>query len=200
MKKLMILALYSVFFVISAYSQTITSAAILFKDTSDSTYSLVCLEDPDYPEVTPEDQRWMILAYISEDAIIDPLDHDGIPSNDDIVSPYLTGIPNSIMGQVARGLMFGPKDYGMPLNSGAVILPAEYIGKYVYIRVFNAHRLEDATKYMVLSKPYKVLEPGPQIANIFPDYAWDTDPVWKWIVEPKTEHPCGSCTGGHGCQ
>jgi len=183
-----------------ATAQVTQNAIINFKDQSDASYQLILQEDPNYPVQTPEESRWMILAYISTDNRIDPLSETGAPTGDDYVNPYETKLPGTIPGQVTLGLRIGPKEVGTPLAFGGAVVTPEHFGKYIYIRIFNAHKLEDATKYMVLSKPYLLTANGPQNVTVIPEYGWDMDPVWKWIVEPKAEHPCGSCTGGHGCQ
>jgi len=162
------------------------NSLIRFMDTSDYTLSLVRQEDPEYPTLTPAAQRWVVLAYLSEDDVIDPLSETGEPTGDDIVNPYITGLPGTIMGQVATGLLFGPEQAGSPLGIGAAVITPDHFGKYVYIRIFNSTRIETATKYMVQAKAFEVTQPDPQMINILPDYAWDVDPVWKWI-KPEPE-------------
>lgn len=175
------------------------NAIVSFKDQTDSTYKLIKLEDPDYPVQTPEEYRWMVLTYISTDDKIDPLSATGLPTGDDYVNPYETKLPGTIPGQITYGLRIGPTEVGSPLAFGGAVVAPEHFGKYIYIRIFNAHKLEDATKFMVMTKPYLLNVSGPQNITVIPEFGWDMDPVWKWINEPKTEHPCGGCNGGHGC-
>jgi hypothetical protein len=182
-----------------AVAQTSQNAIVNFKDQSDSTYKLILQEDPNYPVQTPQEYRWMIMAYLSTDAKIDPLSETGAPTGDDYINPYETKLPGTIPGQVTYGLRIGPTEVGTPLAFGGSVVTPEHFGKYIYIRIFNAHKLEDATKYMVLSKPYLLTADGPQNVTIIPEYGWDMDPVWKSIKHAKTQHPCGDCTGGHGC-
>ena len=54
----------------------------------------------------------------------------------------------------------GPAEVGSPLSPTSSVVKPEHIGKYIYFRVFNAHKLEDATKYMVFTHPYKISEAG----------------------------------------
>lgn len=173
---------------LAAASLQAGNAVIGFKDPSDSTLALVRLEKPDYPVLTPISERWIIIAYISKDDKIDPLSPDGNPTGDDIVNTHMINtLEGSIMGQVATGLNFGPESAGRPLNIGGAVIKPEHFGKYVYIRVFNAHNIKNATKYLTLSKPFLVESEGPQMIQIFPDYAWDTKPVWKWIKAQKNK-------------
>jgi len=181
-----------------ALAQITQNAIINFRDQSDSTYQLILQEDPEYPVQTPQEYRWMIMAYLSTDARIDPLSETGAPTGDDYINPYETKLSGTIPGQVTYGLRIGPKEVGSPLAFGGSVITPEHFGKYLYIRIFNAHKLEDATKYMVMTKPYHISSGGPQNISIIPEYGWDMDPVWKWIREPKTEHPCEGC-GGSGC-
>jgi hypothetical protein len=183
-----------VLFILVAFAATFLSAESVtensipvFRDTTDTTRQLVWQEDPNYPFLTPIEKRWIIMAYLSDDNIINPLSKKGKPTGDDIVNTYVTGKPGHMPGQVASGLRFGPDVAGAPLIVGAAGIAPEYRGKYVYFRVFNAPRIEDATKYMVFKKPFKVTEAGPLMVDLYPDYAWDTKPVWKWIKAQKNK-------------
>ena len=180
-----ILMLMLVMGALSLMAQEMPNAIVVFRDTSDATYRLIQLEDPDYPVNTPVEERWLILAYLSEDDKIDPLDAKGNPTGNDIVNPYLTSTEKAIEGQVTNGLLIGPEEIGYRLGFGGAVVTPEHFGKYVYIRIFNAHKLEDATKYMVLHTPILVEGEGPQSTTIIPDYGWDMDPVWKWIEAPR---------------
>lgn len=172
-------------------AQSVTNNSIpVFRDTTQTTRQLVLQEDPAYPYLTPVDQCWLIMGYLSEDDKIDPLSPKGKPTGDDIVNTYVTGKPGHVPGQVASGLRFGPDVPGAPMIIGAAGITPEHRGKYLYFRVFNATRIGDATKYMVFKKPYKVTEVGPLMVEFYPDYGWDTDPVWKWIKPPKGKNKC----------
>lgn len=186
--------------ILGLYSQTnVTSSITTFRDLSDSTRILVWQEDPEYPFLTPPEYRWLIMAYLTEDDIINPLNEKGEPTGDDIVNPYVSNIPERGIGQVSSGLRFGPDIAGAALIlGGGVVVTPDNFGKKLYLRIFNAPKLEDATKYMVFKFPLRVIEAGPKLVNIYPYLPWDTDPVWKWISEPKPEHPCEGCDGS-GC-
>lgn len=166
--------------------QITPNAIINFKDNTDSTYVLVQLENPNYPVMTPLEDRWLVMAYLSKDNKINPLSKKGLPTKDDIINPYNTKLPGTIIGQVTYGLRFGPTEVGIPLSFGGSVITPEHFGKYIYIRIFNAHKLEDATKYMVLSKPFKITQSGPQDITIIPEYGWDLNPVWKSFRKNKS--------------
>lgn len=187
MKK-MIFAIYTLVIAFAALNaQTATDKVyIRFVDRSDSTFHLFRLEDPGYQDMTPVESRWIMLGYLSEDDIIDPLSPNGEPTGDDIVNPFVIPIEGSIKGQVAGGALFGPAEYGSPFMPGFAIVTQEHFGKYLYIRVFNATSISKATKYIVLKHPHLVkAESNPVILDIFPDIGWDTEQVWKWIQPPN---------------
>lgn len=162
------------------------NAIVNFIDETSATLNLVRMEDPEYPILTPKDERWLILTYISDDDKIDPLSNEGQPTGDDYVNPYNTRLPGSVVGQLAYGLIFGPEVANSPLVIGGAVITPDHFGKYIYIRVFNAITLADATKFMTLTKPYLVTKAGPQQVEIIPEYGWDETPVWKWIDPPKS--------------
>jgi len=169
-----------------SWAQNTPKAINIFKDNTDSTYVLVKMEDPDYPLIPPLEDRWLVMAYLSKDNKINPLSRKGLPTKDDYINPYNTKLPGTITGQVAYGLRFGPEEAGKPLSLGGAVVSPEHFGKYIYIRIFNARTLEDATKYMVLSKPFKITQAGPQNLTIIPEYGWDMNPVWKSFRKGKT--------------
>ena len=148
-------------------------ANVTFKDPTNATLNLVRLEDPSYPILTPIANRWVTKFYLSSDAIIDPLGIDGNPTNND---EFLANAP----------LIFGP---GIgPLVHNAAVVPADKIGYYLYIRIFNSTVFENATKYMSFHTPYHVAASGPIDIPIIPDYGWFDDPVWRWIAPQPTTH------------
>jgi len=168
--------------------QSTPNAIINFVDNTDSTYLLVQQEDPNYPVMTPVEDRWLVMAYLSKDSKINPLSKKGLPTKEDIINPYNTKLPGTITGQVTQGLLIGPQQIGFPLAIGGSVVTPKHFGKYIYIRIFNAHKLEDATKFMVLSKPFKITQSGPQNITIIPEYGWDQNPVWKSFRKGKSNN------------
>ena len=161
---------------------------IAFRDTTDYSHSLVWLEDPEYPVNAPAERRWIILAYLSGDDVIDPLSEDKLPTGDDIVNTFITNKEGHIAGQLANGLIFGPEEFNYPLIIGGSVLTPEQFGKKLYLRIFNAPTLDAATKYMEFDGLIEVKEEVyPVIIDVRPGYGWKQDPVWKWIKPPQED-------------
>lgn len=163
---------------------------IAFRDTTSYSHDLVWMEDADYPVNASAERRWIVIAYLSGDDVIDPLSEDKLPTGDDIVNPFITNKPGHIAGQLANGLIFGPAEYNYPLIIGGSLITPQYFGKKLYLRIFNAPSLDDATKYMEFDGLIEVKEElNPVILDVQPNYGWKQDPVWTWIKPPQDD--CG---------
>lgn len=152
-----------VIFAILAIGLSAQPILIGFKDASPTTLNLVRLEAPDYPNPTPVAVRFHVEAYLSLDAVIDPITETGFATGDD--SEFFTLYLN-----------FGPGAGNLALNN--LSIDPVHAGKYVYLRIFNATTREAATKYMSFHTPYLIPAPGSTVApNIRPDFGW-AEPTW----------------------
>lgn len=145
-------------------------AQIKFTDSTTATRDLVNLEYPggSYPAATGNStNRWKVRAYLSADTVVDPL-VNGEPTGDDVFYAEIN-------------LNFAPGTAGT-LNLPFVnIQPGDYPTN-LYIRVFNAINVADATKYMTFFATLPVDVSGPAQVPIMPTYGWKTDPVWSPIA------------------
>lgn len=157
---------------IAAFGMFAQNANITFKDATTATRDYVQLE---YPGTYPVGSgtlanRWTIRAYLSTDAIIDPL-VDGLPTGNDT---QLQELP----------LLFLVGTSGK-LNIGACVVPQltwQSAPTYLYLRIFNAIGWANATKYMTFTAPYLITAGGAIPVDIMPNYGWKIDPVWSPIA------------------
>lgn len=138
------------FLVGTAFAQLVT---IGFKDATQGTLNLVREEEPTYPTATPTDYaRWRVQLYTSTDGIIDPLDENGNPTGDDVLaSPH-----SPTTGHVT--LSFGPTG-ALNISNFVFAQPGGlgncwWGGSNVYVRIFNAPEINNATKYIVFNNMY----------------------------------------------
>lgn len=180
MERIKIILIFTLIFIVGTlFSQNVTTA---FKDPTLNTLNLVRQEDPTFPYPTPLDyERWMIQLYKSTDDVIDPLGPDGLPTGDDIISHPISP-PDGILY-----LLFGPT--GALNISGYTISPSTGYydtqqGDKVYLRLFNARTLANATKYIVFNGLYTIPTTNntPNINNA-PINGWS-----NWIpIAPVTD-------------
>jgi len=148
------------------------NATIAFKDATTATYNLV---NPEYQALNGganyplgagnTTNRWRVFAYLSTDAVIDPIGTDGLPTGNDT---FLTNL----------NMNFGPTS-GLNI-SGAVVPEATWMGSntWIYLRFFNAIDQTAATKHMSFTVAYGPIAAGGLInVNILPTYGWPA-PAW----------------------
>ena len=153
MSKIRLILIFTLISVVGIlFSQPITLA---FKDPSQNTLNLVRQEDPTFPYPTPTSypDRWMVQLYKSVDDVIDPLGPDGLPTGDDIISH-----PQSPADGILY-LLFGPNG-GLNISGFTISPSTGYYdtqqGAKVYLRLFNAKLLANATKYIVFNGLYTI--------------------------------------------
>ena len=167
-------------------------AQVKFTDGTTATYDLV---NPEYQALNSgasypassgnTTNRWRVYCYLSTDGTIDPLSDMGLPTGDDV---YLQEL----------NLNFSPGT-GHTLNLSSAVVPDADLGKYLYIRIFNAIAFGDATKHMSMYAPYLVAAGGPISIPIIPTYGWPTPPWVPIAVLPTytvnmTTNPAGYIT------
>jgi len=146
---------------LAAVGLTAQNALPRFVDTTTATYIAVA---PEYSGTYPTGAgnlttRWEVRAYTSTDAVIDPLDTNGMPTGDDV---YLSSQP----------LNFSAGTAPRPLNLQALsIVPGVY-PCYAYLRIFNSIQGTTPTKHMSFLAPYHVTAAGPVNVTIIPDFGW----------------------------
>lgn len=153
MNKIRLTLLFTMIFVVGIlFSQTV---GVAFKDPSQNTLNLVRQEDPDFPYPTPTsyEDRWMVQLYKSVDDVIDPLGPDGLPTGDDIISHPASPADGILY------LLFGPTG-GLNISGYTITPSTGYYdtqqGDKVYLRLFNAKLLANATKYIVFNGLYTI--------------------------------------------
>lgn len=153
MNKIRLTLLFTMIFVVGIlFSQTV---GVAFKDPSQNTLNLVRQEDPDFPYPTPTsyEDRWMVQLYKSVDDVIDPLGPDGLPTGDDIISHPASPADGILY------LLFGPTG-GLNISGYTITPSTGYYdtqqGDKVYLRLFNAKLLTNATKYIVFNGLYTI--------------------------------------------
>lgn len=146
---------------------------IKFQDPTNATLLLVRQMEPTYPNPTPPPSRWLVKAYLTTDTVIDPLTST--------IPPEPTGDDTFVMD---TQLNFGPGPGALTLNF--INVPEADIGKYLYLRFFNATTIENATHHMSFTVPFLVPDsPGNQILEPIANHGWP-DPVWQPIVGAVT--------------
>ncbi len=147
-----------------------------FTDTTTGTYDLVSPQyfaqnNANYPAGAGNiTTRWEVRAYLSTDAVIDPLSVTGLPTGNDT---YLSSQP----------LNFSPGT-GHTLNIQAVSILDGVYPCYVYLRIFNSIQGTAPTKHMTMHAAYAVTVGGPISVPIIPTYGWPT-PAWVDIAPPS---------------
>ena len=153
MSKIRLILIFTMLSIVGIlFSQNV---GVIFKDPSLNTLNLVRQEDPTFPYPTPTSypDRWMVQLYKSVDDVIDPLGPDGLPTGDDIISHPIAPDDGILY------LLFGPT--GILNISGYNFAPSTGYydtvqGDKVYLRLFNAKLLANATKYIVFNGLYTV--------------------------------------------
>lgn len=148
---------------LAAVGLTAVPALIKFDDQTAATYDLV---NPEYQALNggasyptgSTGSRWRVYAYLSTDGTIDPLSTMGTPTGDDVFLMELN-------------LNFAPGT-SHKLNLSSCVVPDADLGKYLYLRIFNAIVFADATKHMSMFAPYHVEVGGPATITIIPTYGW----------------------------
>jgi hypothetical protein len=153
-----------------------------------TTNSRILEENPSYG-VSPlpaVDVRWIIQLYKTTDSVIDPLDGNGNPTNDDVMvtDPLNLNATQYLVVLDATGRITTLAIRFYPGTSQASQ------GDKVYLRIFNAHTIASATKYIEFLAPYTV-----PVANynleVDPTYAWTA-----WINKSVTPLVSGTITSG----
>jgi hypothetical protein len=152
---------------------------VIFKDNLSpyTTYNRVIAENPAYgiSPNPPLADRWLIQLYETTDDIVSPLDTIGNPTGDDVM--------------ITDALNLNSAQYLLLLNAtGLVSMSAIRFyttsqaaqGDKVYLRLFNAHTIAAATKYIQYLVPYTVPVTNANV-ELDPTYGWTN---WTLINPP----------------
>lgn len=131
-----------------------------------------------YPRLKPESfEQWRFQWYKSTDDVIDSLDSEGNPTNDDVIAIGQNGESGHTQGLVTLGptglwrpnfAIFGDT-LSFPVNTRK--------GDKVYVRVFNAGTVKAATQSMCFTRLYEIPhESSIPVQNLISDYGWGP---WK---------------------
>lgn len=168
--------------VLSALPIMVVFSETVDKTAQTKTYSLIMQENPDYPAGFDKKNapgRWIIQLYKDGgDDKISPLDENGMPTGDDemITDSLLFNatqlldlvVPYTLNLRLIRFFAKGEKGQAQQ-------------GDKVYLRIFNASSIEEATKYLVAHTLYSIPYDNVKLSYV-PDYAWDKQ---GWITFRK---------------
>ena len=143
----------------------LSAVNIQFKDTTGTTYATLSAEYPGgaYPLGTAAGRYKVVYYNAGANGVIDPLDTDGNPTNDDVLinngtNPQdVTCAPPGVHGWTQT------VGYTVP-ETGTV---NTLVGHNVFCRIFNSSDLSTATKYIQPANAYVIL-PAPTVQNPSP--------------------------------
>lgn len=151
--------------------------SVTLRDQSLATRTKVLEKDPTYPLNPPTANRWVIQAFVSTDAVIDPWDNvNKVPTGDDVM------VTSSLNTNASSGLWFVPTGPSAGWWTGVALRVYDdgqgdvQAGEYLYYRIFNATTIAAADSWIEYTRPYLV-----PTSFTVADIIVGQDPVYAWL-------------------